>query len=127
MAETETTIAARVLLGVGPEPFPTVARGRIARDGTQEPDRQRYRWTCSVCDRRDAWFDSWQAYTSFLHDEAGEVLFVTCSEDCRKSDRTKLLIALSDGIKAPSWNGGGRTPVGERKIAKARTQLGLNA
>ena len=124
MRESLKTCPAKVLLGTDPVPFPAAARGRIARDGTRAPDRQRYRWTCSVCDRKDAWFDTWQSYTSYVLDEYGEVLFVTCSEACRESDRGKLLVALADTIETPRWNSH-RSQVGDRRIAKARLELGL--
>lgn len=99
-----------MLLGTDPTPL-------VRREG----DPQRYRWACTVCGYDGNWSDGFESYGSHLLDGNAALLFLVCSEECKKSDHGKALLRIAKKLKihVNPWSGA-ITGASWRRIDTAR-------
>lgn len=95
----------------------------LGQDPIRFPEGRRH-WICSICSHTARWSDTWASYGSLGLEDAGEVCFVTCSDDCRNSKRAKQLTVMARQIRPPKWNGQ-RSHAQWELISRLREQLGL--
>lgn len=73
-------------------------------------------WVCSVCGDAAHWGKGWRVYASLADEDAAEIPFVTCSDDCADSDRAKFLVACAESMGSRQRITGSYP---ERKLAEA--------
>ncbi len=72
-------------------------------------------WICTVCEKRERWGPDWRYYGSYLDEDAGELPFVVCSDDCFSSGAAKALIRQTKQLARWRMGPGGAVRQKRRK------------